>query len=92
MKSPCKEVYKETVGSIFVSHQLYLHGSELNSPADSIINWYFKSDRIPISVVHLLEDNNLVISHFFELFVDIEEISFENISDMVDKIVIYFHI
>lgn len=51
MQDPGKKMYKQTKRSILFGSKLYFHGPKLNPPSYLIINWYLKSNRIPISTI-----------------------------------------
>lgn len=44
MKNPRNQVNNQTIGGILIGRQLHLHGSELHSPSDIIINGNFQPD------------------------------------------------
>lgn len=58
---------KETECWILISCELYLHSSELDSPADVIVDGYFESDWVPVGAVKHLEEDKLFLTHLLEI-------------------------
>lgn len=51
MQDPYEEVDEENIRRILVSHQLDIHGPELNPPACLIVNRDFESDGVPVAPI-----------------------------------------
>lgn len=78
----------ETESYILICSQLNFHGSELDPPADIVVNGNFEPHRVPVSSVEHVEYRELVIRQFRKLLVCHDVISPKNIGQMEKKFVI----
>lgn len=85
MEDPGDKMDEKTVGSILIRSELHFHGSELDSPADLIVDWYFESDAVPIGAIEHFEQSVLIIWHVGKVLVHNENVPFDNVGDMIDQ-------
>jgi hypothetical protein len=75
----------KTVCGILIWSKLDFHCSELDSPANLIVNGNFKSDRVPIGSVQHLKQGEFLVGHVSEIFMHYQNVTFHDIGHMIDK-------
>ncbi len=84
MKNPNDKMNKKTISWILICSKLYFHRSKLDSPANFIIDRYFKSYRVPISTIEHLKEKEIICGHLFEFSMNDKIVSFEYVGNMKD--------
>ena len=92
MKNSCNKVNEKAICWILVSGQLNLHCSKLDSPSNFTVNRYFEPHWVPVCSIEHLEQNELLCTHFLELSVHNQIVSFENIRYVIGHFLIYVNI
>jgi hypothetical protein len=82
MEDTRDEVDEQAVCRILVSSQLHLHGSKLHPPSDIPVDGDFEPNRVPISPIEHLEQDELLLAHLSEFSVHNQEVPLEDIRDM----------
>lgn len=92
MKNPCNKVNEKAICRILVSGKLNLHCSKFNSPSNLTVDRYFEPHWVPVCSIEHLEQNELLCTHFLELSVHNQIVSFENIRYVVGHLLIYVNV
>ena len=82
MKSPDEKVNQKAICSILISHKLYFHGSELDSPPDFIIWGDFQPNWVPVGSIEHLKQSILFIAHGFEFIMHDQDVPLKNVRDV----------
>ena len=81
---------EEAKGRVLVGSELHFHSPELNPPSDMVINWYFEAYWVPVGPIEHFKKDKLLLTHIFEVAVNNQEVSSENVGQMKHHLFVHF--